>query len=123
MRGPERVVTARPSGVQRMVVSCRTGWVCIMNVPVGSMSRSRLMGSWLNVIKGWVHGERHGSGRMGFVEGTNPELNAVRAVGPEGVSLVVSWSCRQGAYWTSCRRVRSCCWPRSHQWHCHVTGP
>jgi hypothetical protein len=54
---------------------------------------------------------------------TKSELKAVRAVGPEGVSLMVSWSCRQGAHWTSWRRVRSCCWPRAHHSHCHVTGP
>jgi hypothetical protein len=98
MRGPERVVTVRPSGVHKMVVSCRVGWVCMVNVPVGSMSRFGFMGSWLNVIKGCVHGVGLGSGRVGVVEGTNPELNAVRAVGPEGVSLMVSWSCRQGAH-------------------------
>jgi hypothetical protein len=54
-----------------------------------------------------------GSGRMEVVYGTKHDLNAVRAVGPEGVSLMVSRSCRQGAHWTSCRRVRSCCRPRA----------
>jgi hypothetical protein len=98
MRGPDRVVYARPSGVQRMVVSWRVGWVCMVNVPVGSMSRSGLMGSWLNVIRGCVHGVDPRSGKVDGVEGTNPELNAVRAVGPGGVSLVVSWSCRHGAH-------------------------
>ena len=48
------------------------------------------MGSWLNVIRGCDHGGGPGSGRMGVVDGTKPELNAVRAVGPEGVSLMVS---------------------------------
>jgi hypothetical protein len=81
------------------------------------------MGSWLNVVRGCAHGVGPGSGRMGVVEGTNPELTAERAMGLEGVSLMVSWSCKQRAHWTSCRRVRSCCWPRSHQLHCHVTGP
>jgi hypothetical protein len=38
---------------------------------------------------------------MGVVEGTKPELNAMRAVGPEGISMMVSWSCRQGAHSTS----------------------
>jgi hypothetical protein len=45
------------------------------------------MGSWLNVIRGCVHGVGPRSGRMGVVEGTNPELNAVRVVGmypPDG---------------------------------------
>ena len=37
-------------------------------------------------------GGRAGTGRIGVVEGTKPELNAVRAVGPEGVSLMVSCS-------------------------------
>jgi hypothetical protein len=91
MRGPERVVIARPSGVQRMVVSWRVRWVCMVNMPVGSMTRSGLMGSWLNVIRGCVRGVCLGSCKMGVVEGTNPELNAV---GPKGVSLMVSWSCR-----------------------------
>jgi hypothetical protein len=72
--------------------------VCMMNVPVGSMSRFGLMGSWLNVISGCVHGVSPKSGRVGFVEGTMPELNAERAVGPEGVSLMVSWSGRQGSH-------------------------
>jgi hypothetical protein len=84
MRGPERVVTARPSEMHRMAVSWRMGWVCMVNVPVVSISRSGLMGSWLNVIKGCVHRVGPGSGRMGVVEGTNPELNVVRAVGPAG---------------------------------------
>jgi hypothetical protein len=53
-------------------------------VPVGSMSRSGLMESLSNVIRGCVHGMGHGSGMMSVVEGTNPELNAVRAVEPEG---------------------------------------
>jgi hypothetical protein len=64
-----------------------------------------------------------GSGRMGVVEGTKPELNAVCASGPEGFSLMVSWRCRQGAHWTLCRRVRSCNWPRVHQSHCHAAFP
>jgi hypothetical protein len=72
--------------------------VCIVNVPVGSMSRYGLMGSWLNVISGCVQGVGPGSGRMGFVEETKRELNAERAVGPKGVSPMVSWSCRQGAH-------------------------
>ena len=42
--------------------------------------------------KGCDKGGGPGSGRMGVVEGTKPELNAVRAVGPEGVSLMVSCS-------------------------------
>ena len=64
----------------------------MVNVPVGSMSRSGLMGLWLNVIRGCDNGGGPGSGRMGVVEGTKPELKAVRAVGPEGVSLMVSCS-------------------------------
>ena len=75
-----------------MVVSRGVGWVSMVNVPVGSMSRSGLMGSWLDVIRGCVHGVGLGSGRMGVAEGTNLELNAVRVVGLEGVSLMVSWS-------------------------------
>jgi hypothetical protein len=82
MRGPERVVTAQPSGVQMMVVSWRVGWVCMVNVQVGSMSRSGLMRSWLNMIWECVHGVEPWSGRLGIVEGANPELNGVRAVGP-----------------------------------------
>jgi hypothetical protein len=35
---------------------------------------------------------------MGVVEGTKQESNAVRAMGPEGVSLMVSCSCRHGAH-------------------------
>jgi hypothetical protein len=96
MRGPERVVTARPSGVHGMVVSWRVGWVCMVNVPVGSMSRSGLLGSWLNVMRGCVHGAGPRSGRMGVVVETKPELKALRAVGPKGISRMMSWSWRQG---------------------------
>ena len=82
MWGPERVVTARPSGVQRMVVSWRVGWVWMVNVPVWSMSRFGLMGSWLKEMRGCLHGVGPGLARMDFVVGTKPELKAVRAVGP-----------------------------------------
>ena len=73
-------------------MSWSDGCVWMANLPVGSMSRSGLMGVWLNVIRRCVQGGGPGSGRMGVVEGTKPELNAVRAVGPEGVSLMVSCS-------------------------------
>jgi hypothetical protein len=82
MRGPERVVTARPSGVLRMVVSLRVGWVCMVNLPVGSMSRSRLIRSRLNVMRGCVNGVGPGSGKVGVVVGTKPELKAAREVRP-----------------------------------------
>jgi hypothetical protein len=88
-----RVETARPSGVHSMVVSCSDGCMWMANLPVGSMSRSAWMGSWLNAIRGCVHGEGPGSGRTGVVKRTKPELNTVMAVGPEGVSLMVSCSC------------------------------
>jgi hypothetical protein len=42
-------------------------------------------------MRPWVG---HGSGKMGVVVGTKPELKAVRAVGQEGVSLIMSWSWR-----------------------------
>jgi hypothetical protein len=71
--------------VQRMVVSCRVGWVWMVKLPEGRMSMSGWIGSWLNVMRGCVHGGSPTSGRMGVVEGTKPELNAVNAAGPEGV--------------------------------------
>jgi hypothetical protein len=88
--------------------------VWMVNVPVGSMSRSGLMGSWLKEMRGCVHGVGPGSGRMSGVAGTKPEMKALRAEGREGVSLMASWSCRQGANWTLCRRVSSCFYPRSY---------
>jgi hypothetical protein len=80
--GAVGVATARPSGLQGMVVSWKIGWVCTVNVPVGSMPRSGLIGSWLNVMRGCVHGVGHGFGKTGVVVRTKPELKAVRAVGP-----------------------------------------
>ena len=71
------MVTVRPSGVQSTVVSWSDGCAWMANLRVGSMSRSGLMGSWLNVIRGCDQGGGPGSGRMGVVEGTKPELNAV----------------------------------------------
>jgi hypothetical protein len=59
----------------------------MVNLPMGSMSRSGWIGSWLNVIRGCVHGGGPCSGRMGVVEGTEPELNAVSNRGGAGGSL------------------------------------
>jgi hypothetical protein len=67
-------------------MSWRVEWVCMVNMPVGSMSRSWLMGSWLNVMRGCVHGVGNGSGKMGVMVGAKPELKAIRAVGLEGVT-------------------------------------
>jgi hypothetical protein len=92
MRGPERVVTARPFDVQRMLEGWRVGvgvygeFACGYHVEVG------LMGSWLEVMRGCVHGLVPWVGTMGEVAGMNPLLNAVSAVGPERVVLLVSWS-------------------------------
>jgi hypothetical protein len=47
------------------------------------MSRFGLMGSWLNVMRGCVHGVCPRSGKMGVVIGTKPELNAVIEAGIE----------------------------------------
>jgi hypothetical protein len=66
--------------------------VWMVDLPLWSMSRFRLMGSCLNVMRGCVHGLGSGSGRMGDVLGTKPILEALRAVGPEGVSLMASWT-------------------------------
>ena len=59
-------------GSAEYVVSWSDGCAWMANLPVGSMSRSGLMGSWLNVIRGCDHGGGPGSGRMGAVEGTKP---------------------------------------------------
>jgi hypothetical protein len=72
------------------------------------MPRSGLMGSCLMEVRALVHEAGQGSGRMGDVAWTKPVLKAVWAFGPEGVSLMVSWSWRHGAHWISFRRGRSC---------------
>jgi hypothetical protein len=45
MRGAGEGGNCAAVGVHMMVVSSRVGWVWMVNLPVGSMSRSRLMGS------------------------------------------------------------------------------
>jgi hypothetical protein len=49
-------------------------------------------------MREYVHGVGLGSGRMGFVARTKAELKAFMAVGPEGGSLMVSWSWRPWAH-------------------------
>jgi hypothetical protein len=51
-------------------------------LPVGSRSRSRLMGSCLKDMSGCDHGVGPGSGSMGDVDVAKPVLKAVTAVGP-----------------------------------------
>jgi hypothetical protein len=49
------------------------------------------MGSWLNVTRGEGYEGVYGCGRMGEVAGMKPLL---KAVGPAGVVLMVSWRWR-----------------------------
>jgi hypothetical protein len=72
--------------------------VWMVNLQVGSMSRFGLMGSWLKEMRACVRGVGVGSSKIGNVIGTKPTLKAVRAVGPEGVSLLVLWNLRHGAH-------------------------
>jgi hypothetical protein len=59
----------------------------MVNLHVGSMSRSGLTGSWLKVMRGCVNGLDQGVERMGDVVGIGPLFSAVRNVGPEGGRL------------------------------------
>jgi hypothetical protein len=101
VRVPESIVTARPSRVPKDGCVVEVGVVVdseAVNLPVGRMSRSRLMGSCLKEIRKCVHGVGPGSRRVGVVVGTKTLVKAERAAGPKGVSLMLSWSWRQGAH-------------------------
>jgi hypothetical protein len=117
MQGSERVETAWPYGLQGMVVSGRVGWARMVNLHVGSKpvgSKVGVDGVMVDGDTGLVLGVGPCVGRIGEMDGMEPLLNAVSAMGSEGVELMVLWSWRQGAHLTSWRRVRSSVCPRSH---------
>jgi hypothetical protein len=108
-------------GVHRIVVFGRVGWVCIANLQVVSMSRSWLIGSWLNVMRRCTLGVGPRVRRMWVVARMKPLLKVVSAVGPEGgrTDCAVKLEARGPLYFVE--GVLSWVCPRSYHSHRHVS--